>query len=99
MKKYIIAYWFRNKARNYFPFYDALKENFPENRHVLEDMWVVKTDKSANEIYNALKSYLTFKDYDCDTIFVGELGDDWAGMIAKTHWKFIKDEEEQEKVG
>lgn len=96
MKKYIITYHFHDNSRNYFPFYEAIKENLPENRHVLEDVWIVNSDKTAKEIVQILMPYLHFENYDCDMLFVAEIDKtNVEGMIAKSLWPFITDEEKE----
>ena len=98
MKTYIISYNLRSSYRNYSDFYDAIKTNMPENRHILETAWIVKTDLTAKEILNLLTPHLHFADYDCDTIFVSEINkDNMNGLIASTLWPFIKGEENNDK--
>ena len=101
MKRYIITYTFRDMTRNFMDFYDAIKENVEDYRHIMESAWIVKTDKTAKELRDALMPFMTFKDHCCDFLFVGELGDDCDGMIAKSYWEFFKDDskEDKEKVG
>ena len=86
MKKYIITYFLRSNSENYIPFYEAIKVNFPEYRHIMEPVWIVKTDKSAKEIMGAIHPKLK----QGDAIFVTEMGGDYEGMIAKSMWDFIK---------
>ena len=93
MKKYIITYTFRDLTRDYMDFYQAIKENVEDYRHIMEDAWIVKTDKTAKELRDILMPYMTFSERSCDMLFVGELGKDLDGMIAKSYWEFMKDEE------
>ena len=98
MKTYIISYNLSNSARNYSDFYDAIKTNMPENRHMLETAWIVKPDLTANEILKLLKPHLHFVDYDCDTIFVSEINNgNMNGVIASSLWPFITDKEGDDK--
>lgn len=103
MKKYIITYHFRNNSRNYSSFYEAIKTNFPENKHIIESAWIVNSDKTAKEISKLLTPHLHFENYDCDTLFVAEIDKtNVEGMIAKSAWPFITDKEEkkdEEKMG
>ena len=101
MKKYIISYTFRDPGKDYMEFYNAIKNNVGDYRHIMECAWIVKTDKTAKEIRDILIPYMTFKDRSCDMLFVGELGKDMDGMIAKSYWEFMKDDdkEDKEKVG
>lgn len=106
MKKYIITYDFRNSLLDYMPFYEALKVNMPESRHILETAWVVNTDKTASEIVELLKPYLHSAHLSCDLLFVAEINkDNVDGRLAMTFWPFITDKEKsddkkgEEKVG
>ena len=95
MKTYIISYNLRGRDRDYSDFYNAIKTSMPENRHILETAWIVKTDLTAKEILETLVPHLRFVDLDCDTIFVSEINkDNTNGMIARTLWPFILDKEE-----
>ena len=60
MKKYIITYQFRSPWKDYMPFYETLKVNMPEYRHICESAWIVKTDLTAKQIRDLLmpKMYL-----------------------------------------
>jgi hypothetical protein len=97
MKKYIIAYTLRDLTKDYMDFYSAIKTNVEDCRHIMESAWIVKTDKTANELRELLIPHLTFKDHSCDFLFIGELGEDFDGMLAMSYWKFMKDEEDSEE--
>lgn len=101
MKRYIITYTFRDTSKDYMDFYNAIKTNVEDYRHIMECAWIVKTDKTAKELRDLLMPHMTFKDRCCDFLFVGELGKDVDGMIAKSYWEFMKDDdkEDKEKVG
>lgn len=103
MKTYIIAYQLRNREKAYDDFYNAIKENMPDYRHVLEDMWIVKSDKTADEITRLLLPRLYLGSSRADSIFVAEINAENAeGLIGKSHWPFITDKEEEkdeEKMG
>ena len=103
MKKYIITYHFHSNSRNYSSFYEAIRTNFPENKHIMEPTWIVNSDKTAKEISQLLIPHLHFEKYDCDTLFVAEIDKtNVEGMIAKSLWPFITDKEEkkdEEKMG
>lgn len=97
MKKYIITYHFHSNSRNYSPFYEAIKTNFPENRHIIEPAWIINTDKTAKEIVELLLPHLYFKDHCCDSLFVAEIDKtNVEGMIGKSLWPFITDKKESD---
>lgn len=97
MKKYIIAYTLRDSTKDYMNFYSAIKTSVEDCRHIMESAWIVKTDKTAKELREILMPHMTFMDRSCDFLFIGELGEDLDGMIAKSYWKFIKDDEEDKE--
>ena len=103
MKTYIITYWLRNREKIYDGLYDAIKQNMPEHRHVLEDMWIVKSDRTADEITHLLLPNLYLGSPRADSIFVAEINTkNIEGLIGKSHWSFITDKDEEkdeEKVG
>ena len=104
MKKYIITYHLRNKEKNYDSFYDTIKKNMPEYRHVLEDLWFVKSDKTANEIVHLLLPHLYFGPLRADSIFVAEINaENIEGLIGKSFWDFFRtngeENEDKEKMG
>jgi len=95
MKNYIISYWFKDCSKNYFPFYDAIKKNYPEWQHPLEETWFVHTDDSAQQIINNIKPFLSER----DCIFVAEITDNYAGWMAKSAWEWLKKYKENESLG
>lgn len=96
MKKYIITYYLRNKEKNYDSFYDTIKTNMPEYRHVLEDMWIVKSDRTADEITHLLLPHLYLGSPRADSIFVAEINaKNVEGLIGKSYWSFITDKDEE----
>lgn len=105
MKKYIITYHFRDNAYDYTKFYEAIKVNMPEYRHITEEAWIVNSDKTAKEIADILRPHLHFTDYTCDSLFVAEIDKtNVEGWLGKSLWPFITDkkeddEEDKEKVG
>ena len=111
MKTYIITYNLKNPSKDYMPFYNAIKNNVDDYRHIMETVWVVKTDKTATELRDKLMPFMTFENYHCDTLFIAEINghtpESADGMIATSYWMFINDtggkkddnKEDEEKVG
>ena len=92
-KLYIIAHSFKDENKDYADFYNALKNGVDEYRHIMNGVWVVKTDKKAAELRDMLMPFMTFQERCCDLFFISELGDDRDGMIAKSYWEFFKKDE------
>ena len=82
MKSYVISYDLRN-SRNYDDLYTALK-NYPNWGHVLESVWVIKSDDSATTI----RAYLKAKMDNDDGLFVVESANvaAWSHVICKNDW-------------
>lgn len=100
MKTYIISYQLRHFDKNYMPFYQDIKDNYPNKWfHILEESWFIKTDDSAEEIYKKIKTNLA----EDDSIFISEIiMDNKAGWMARSGWDFLKkpeNEEEYESLG
>lgn len=92
-KKYIISYELRDSTINRMPFYDAIKSNWPEYRHIMENSWIIKSEMTAKEIYKVINPFLHLVDMNCDTIFIAEINDENVeGMLGQSHWKFISHE-------
>ena len=92
-KNYIITYWIRNVGDNYSPFYEAIKSNFPDYTHPQENLWIIRSDDTANRIMNKIKPFMN----DNDSLFVVEMGNDNAGWMPKTMWEWLLDNTANEK--
>ena len=91
MKTYIITYYLRNREKDYDDFYNAIKENMPEYRHVMESVWIVKSDKTAGEIVHLLLPHLYLGSPRANSIFVAEINaENIEGLIGKSHWDFLR---------
>ena len=86
MKNYVITYHLRNTWDDYSQFYEALKTNYPEYQHALEETWFIKTDDEPQQILDNIKPYLKSN----DTIFVVEITDNYVGWMQKAVWKWLK---------
>ena len=95
MKNYIISYWLKDCSKNYFPFYDAIKKNYPKYQHPLEESWLVQTDDSAQEIFEKIRPFLP----ETDCIFVAEITDNYAGWMFKSIWAWLKEYKDTENDG
>ena len=95
MKNYIITYQIRNPWEYYGDFYDAIKKNYPEYQHALEESWFIKTDDEPQKIIDNIKSYLKKN----DSVFVVEITDKYAGWMPKSLWKWLKLENGYESLG
>lgn len=94
MKTYIITYDLKDswKNRDYSDFYSAIKEISFEDpfQHVCESSWLVKTEMTAEEIFNKLFPILGKE----NILFVSEINlENKAGWIFKPLWDWFKKED------
>lgn len=80
MESYIITYDLKNSSKNYDDLIDKIK-NYPKWAHVNESVWVVKSNTSATDIRNNLKTVADSN----DSLFVATL----TGVAA---WRNIIDD-------
>ena len=89
-KAYIISYNLAHSHQDYSRLYETIKSEFHENRHILENSWIVKTEKSASEIAKILTGCLNL-DSPSDLFFVSEINPLNAGGMAPVYiWDWIK---------
>lgn len=91
MKTYIITYDLKesNNGYNYMLFYDAIK-SLKNWEHFCEAAWFVKSNLTANEIFNILKPTLDNN----SLLFVTEINiDNKAGWIHKNIWPWLNNNE------
>lgn len=88
MKKlYSISYDLRQPGRDYESLYKAI-QNCGEYFHALESTWFVRSDFTANEIYERLKDYKDNNDH----IVISEVQpSNQQGWMMRTFWEWIND--------
>lgn len=90
MKKlYSISYDLRQPGRNYEGLYSAIQDCGPFF-HALESTWFVKSELSANEIYEKLKDQKDTNDH----ILISEIENtkNQQGWMMRTFWEWIDNE-------
>ena len=89
MKTYLITYTLRNPSLDYMPLYTAIKTFTPEWRHITENAWLIKTDKTVEEIRLAIKDGFYLQPV-ADTYFICEVVPETAnGLIAHSTWEWL----------
>lgn len=84
MKTYLITYDLRKTGQNYDGLIRAI-ELYP-NRHPMQSTWFIKTDASAEAVFNHLKAFVDPN----DSIFISEVTANKQGWIPKEIWAFIE---------
>ena len=93
MNLYILSYDLKGLAgHDYMALYSAIKANFPEWKHVTENTWLIKTDKTAKEISEAIHDKFSYKPLS-DSYLIAEVNkNNMEGFIPNKAWDWIKDE-------
>jgi hypothetical protein len=84
-KIYLVAYDFRGSSDNYSDLFDELQKS-PRWWHWIDSVWLLRTEESADEIYERLEQYL---DNDI-SLFITEIGSDHQGWLPDKAWKWIR---------
>lgn len=83
---YIISYDLRTPERDYTSLYAAIKQLTPNWSHPLESTWVVRTEKSANDIYNILRLNMDRNDR---ILIIKVDPNDKQGWMDKSFWDWM----------
>ena len=84
-KIYLVAYDFRGSPDNYSDLFDELQES-RRWWHWIDSVWLLRTEESAEEIYERLEPYL---DNDI-SLFITDIGNDHQGWLPGKAWKWIR---------
>lgn len=92
---YAVIYDLKNEMKDYSGLYTRIKE-FGKWMHYIETLWIIKSEDSAQSIYEVL---VPFIDKKTDYILVYELGDSGQGWFPKRAWDWIKENQKEEPPG
>lgn len=85
----IVATDLKRPSAEYKLLFEVLKSQGAWS-HYLRSIWLVATDKTANDVYREVKPHIMAG----DRIFVAEMGDSRQGWLPKKAWNWIKRHEE-----
>jgi hypothetical protein len=85
MKAYLISYDLKIPNRDYSGLYKAIGKYTPW-WHFLESVWIVMSDSTPGQIWNALQSHIDTN----DRILIIEVRDNVSGWLPKGAWDWIK---------
>ena len=89
----MLSYDLKGLSHDYMPLYGAIKVNFPEWKHVTENTWLLRTEKTAKEIFAAISSGFSLKPFS-DSYLIAEVNkENMEGFIPSSAWNWVKDEE------
>ena len=79
-----ISYDLKNPNKNYEPFYNTLKEQGVW-WHYLKSTWLLDTNKTPDQVYEALRHHIE----QADRILVGTMVGPKQGWLEKEAWDWI----------
>lgn len=83
MKNYAISYDLNKQDKNYDGLYETIK-NF-NYYHVMDSVWFIKTNFTAQEIYDKLKPQIDNNDF----LFISEINSNYYGFLNKDVWNWL----------
>jgi hypothetical protein len=81
----IITFAHNNPAKNYNPFFDAIKSNSAQWWHFMESTWIVSTAHSADQFAHLLFPHMETTDY----LLVARLHPEHQGWLPKEAWDWL----------
>ena len=86
---YLISYESNEMLHDYTPVMEMIK-TLGEYQHPMSTLWFVRTNYTANDIYDHIRPLLREKDH----IFVVEVNQqkNRQGWLAKSFWQWLKQE-------
>lgn len=83
----IITYDLDGKNKDYAPLFEAIKETSDKWWHYITDAWLVHTQLTAKEFFDALLPHIDEKK---DFIFVAEITKNYSGWLPEKAWEWIR---------
>ncbi|MCX7570316.1 hypothetical protein OS242_10105 [Tumebacillus sp. DT12] len=83
---YSLNFNLTSEKTDYKGLYRALRNHFDASMRLLDAMWIIQTDKSADDIYKELGNY-----FDNGDFVIFQLQGDYEGWLDKKKWDFIND--------
>lgn len=80
----LVTYDLKKSGHDYKPFYAALKEQGTW-WHYVSSTWLLDTDKSPEDIADALHPFLD----EADNLFVAEITNNNSGYLSEKAWAWI----------
>lgn len=81
----IVTYDLKTPGKNYAPFYEELKRQ-GEWWHYLTSTWLISTEKSPNQVHQALGPHLST----LDMILVAPVTSPFWGWLPKDAWAWMR---------
>jgi hypothetical protein len=84
MSVLIITYDLKTTGHNYTPLYEALQNQGPW-AHYLASTWLIKTEKSPQQMYESLAAHITTN----DSILITTIHAPYWGYLPKDAWDWL----------
>lgn len=85
MNVYAICYELNRPGHSYKDMHKTIAE-FGHWWHQLDSTWLLRTEKTANEVARALRSHMAPN----DRLLVIQVTDDYQGWLPKEAWEWIR---------
>lgn len=87
-KPYLISYDLNKSDKDYNSLYKVIKEcSNGAWAHILESVWLIKSNLDATTIYNELMDVIDSN----DKLFIVEMTSNYFGYLNKDMWPYLKD--------
>lgn len=83
---YSVNFNLGNEKTDYKGLYRTLRNQFDQSMRVLEAMWVIETEMSADDVYELLGNF-----FDNDNIVIFELNGDYEGWLDTKKWDWVNE--------
>ena len=84
----LITYKLNSKpSHDYAPLYDAIKKNCEKWWHYLEDVWIVSTPSTADQLAHKLYPFIL----KTDRLLVAKLAGQHQGWLPEDAWKWLNE--------
>ena len=87
---HIVVYDLKGAAGSYPEFFETLKNQGSWWHYLKVSAWLVSTEKTPHEVYDALRAHIRAG----DRLLVWELGQERQGWLPRKAWDWIKRHEE-----
>jgi hypothetical protein len=83
----LISHDLKSSAKDYAPFYEAIKNGSQEWWHFLESTWLVTTHLSADQFAKLLYPHML----NTDSLLVIKVQKDYQGWLATEAWDWLNE--------
>jgi len=83
----LITYKTRNPTKDYGPLYEGIRNNCSKWWHYLDDVWIVETTDSADELAKKLYPLILRNDH----LLVVRLVKEYQGWLPKEAWDWLNE--------